>query len=152
LAEVLQTRAVRAKLSASTWQEAVDLAGAALVASGAVEPRYVAAMKGVLRQLGPYAVLAPGAVLLHARPEDGVRRTCVGVVTLRRPVDFGHSDNDPVDLVISLGAVDHDGHLEALRELAALLQDEAALSRIRQAADDNGLLETLRSQSAGGPK
>jgi mannitol/fructose-specific phosphotransferase system IIA component (Ntr-type) len=144
LADLIRPRAVRAKLSASTWEDAVDLAGGALVASGSVERGYVPAMKRVLKKLGAYAVLAPGAVLLHARPEDGVREACLGLVTLRRPVDFGHRDNDPVDLVFSLGAVDHEGHVEALRELAGLLQDEAALARIRLAADDATLLEAVR--------
>jgi mannitol/fructose-specific phosphotransferase system IIA component (Ntr-type) len=152
LADLLQARAVRAKLAAETWEQAVDLAGGALQASGAVEGRYVPAMKRVLRELGAYAVLSPGAVLLHARPEDGVRRACLGLITLRRPVDFGHRDNDPVDLVFSLGAVDHEGHLEALRELASLLQDEPALARIRRASDDSTLLEALRGRPTRPPR
>jgi PTS system ascorbate-specific IIA component len=75
-----------------------------------------------------------------------VRRACLGLVSLNRPVEFGHHDNDPVDLVFSMGAVDHDGHVAALRELAQLLQDETALARIRLAADDRGLLAAIRSR------
>ena len=152
LSDLLQPQAVRAKVAAATWEQAIQVAGRALVSSGAVDAGYVPAMTRVFQELGPYAVLAPGAVLLHARPEDGVRRACLGLVTLRRPVDFGHRDNDPVDLVFSLGAVDHDGHVEALRELAALLQDEVALAGIRRAPNDAALLEAVRSRPGRPPQ
>lgn len=142
---LLRPETTRARLSAESSQVAVRLVGDMLVRAECVEPRYVDAMARVLRELGPYAVLAPGAVLLHARPEDGVRRACLGLVTLTGPVEFGHRDNDPVDLVFALGAVDHDGHLQALRELAVLLMDEPRLAEVRAAADDETLLAALRS-------
>jgi PTS system ascorbate-specific IIA component len=46
------------------------------------------------------------------------------VVTLARPVEFGHRDNDPVSLVVGLAAPDADSHLGALATLADFLSDE----------------------------
>ena len=143
---MLTPETVRARASAASWEEAARAAGELLVAAGSVEPRYVEAMMNVLREMGPYAVIAPGIVLLHARPEDGVLRPCLALVTLSTPVPFGHRENDPVDLVLALGAVDKHAHVAALQEMALLLGDDAALRRIRAAESDRDLLLAVRSQ------
>jgi PTS system ascorbate-specific IIA component len=59
-------------------------------------------MRRVLQELGPYAVIAPGIALLHARPDDGVLAPCLALITLSRAVEFGSEQNDPVDLVFAL--------------------------------------------------
>jgi mannitol/fructose-specific phosphotransferase system IIA component (Ntr-type) len=123
----------------------VDRVGRLLVESEAVEPRYIEAMKRVLREMGPYAVIAPGIVLLHARPEDGVRRPCLAMLTLATPVPFGHSQNDPVDLVFAMGAVDKQAHVAALQELARLLMDSPTLERIRSATDSRSVRTAIRA-------
>jgi PTS system ascorbate-specific IIA component len=136
---------VRARISVSSWQEAVDRVGQLLVATGSAEPGYIEAMKRVLREMGAYAVVAPGIALLHARPEDGVRRPCLALATLATPVPFGHSENDPVDIVLAMGAVDKHAHVNALRQIALLLGDAEALRRLRKASNDRQLLSVIRS-------
>jgi mannitol/fructose-specific phosphotransferase system IIA component (Ntr-type) len=149
LASFLTDETVRARVHVVSWQEAVDRVGGLLVGAGAVELRYIEAMKLVLREMGPYAVIAPGVVLLHARPEDGVRRPCLAMITLATPVPFGHSQNDPVDLVVALGAVDKQAHIVALQELARLLMDQPTLERIRSAQDDGALRAAIDAFDAG---
>ena len=149
LATMLTAETVRAQVGVTSWEEAARVAGELLLAAGRVEPRYVEAMINVLREMGPYAVIAPGIVLLHARPEDGVLSPCLALVTLSTPVAFGHSENDPVDLVVALGAVDKQAHVSALQELALLLGDEAALQRMRDAQSDHELLLAVQSPESG---
>ena len=127
------------------WQEAVHLTGQLLVDHGCVQPSYVDAMEKVLRDLGPYAVIAPGIVLLHARPEDGVLEPCLGLVTLSTPVNFGHSQNDPVDIVLAFGAVDKKSHIQVLQRLAGLLGSPNGLANLRSAPADDALLSVIRS-------
>ena len=71
-------------------------------------------------ELGPYIVIAPGIAMPHSRPEDGVLKPCVALMTLSTPVNFGNEENDPVRLVFSFGAPDKEQHVEALRELATV--------------------------------
>lgn len=149
---MLTEQTVRAMVRVASWEEAVDRAGQLLVEAGTVEPCYVEAMKRVLREMGPYAVIAPGVVLLHARPEDGVRQPCFGIITLSTPVAFGHKENDPVDVVIAFGAVDKHAHVTALQQLAQLLMDQAALKRIRAAPDDRALFSAVHSWNGGRTK
>ena len=147
--DMFDPAAVQAKRTANDWREAVQTAGQALADTGRIETRYVDAMERVISDLGPYAVIAPGVVLLHARPEDGVNQPSFGLVTLTTPVHFGHSENDPVDLVFVLAAVDKNGHIKALQQLAYLLGDTGKLAELRAAADDKALYSVLQSWSDG---
>ncbi len=121
------------------------MSGQILVESGSIEPGYALAMERVIRELGPYAVIAPGIVLLHARPEDGVLEPCLALVTLTSPVCFGHTQNDPVDIVLALGAVDKKSHIQALQQLSLLLGDPAFLDDIRSAEADPSLLAVIET-------
>lgn len=143
--KIFKRDAVRALLTVQDWHEAVQMAGQLLVKTGSIQQSYVDAMEKVIRDLGPYAVIAPGIVLLHARPEDGVNEPCFGLVTLATPVPFGHSQNDPVDLVFVLGATDKNSHIQALQRLAGLLSDSSSLAKLRASKDDNQLFTVIQT-------
>jgi len=145
LIQLIVQEAIRAKLDLESRDEVIYQAGDLLVQAGAVEPGYVKAMKRVMDELGPYCVIAPGIALLHARPEDGVIRTCLSLITLKTPVAFGHSSNDPVDIAFALGAIDKRSHIEALAELAEFLSKEDFLQSIRDAQDTASLQKSILS-------
>lgn len=128
--------------SARDWVEAVRLAGELLVRSGVVEERYVEAMVKVTEELGPYAVLAPGIAMPHARPEDGAREVGLSLVMLREGVSFG-SPNDPVYVVIGFAAKDKTSHLKVLQQLAEFLSEPGVieeLMKVRSAEELKSLL------------
>lgn len=143
LNQLLNDKTVRAHMNVRDWHETVQVAGKLLVENGSIAPEYVEAMERVIRELGPYAVIAPGIVLLHARPEDGVLEPCLALVTLSTPVCFGHTQNDPVDIVLALGAVNKKTHIQALQQLSRLLGDPAFLTDIRSAKDDRSLMAVI---------
>ena len=143
LSMLISRETVHAKVQVHDWEEATELVGKLLESAGKIKSDYITAMKRVLKEMGPYAVIAPGIVLLHARPEDGVIEPCLGLITLIDPVLFGHSENDPVDLVFALGAVDKQAHISALQQLAEMLGDSVKLQEIRSALNDNSLLNIL---------
>jgi mannitol/fructose-specific phosphotransferase system IIA component (Ntr-type) len=143
LSSLISGETVRAKVAVKDWEEATETVGRLLVSAGKITPDYIVAMKRVLKEMGPYAVIAPGIVLLHARPDDGVKEACLGLITLVDPVPFGHSENDPVELVFALGAVDKMAHISALQQLAEMLGDPDKLQEIRSAPTDGSLLKIL---------
>jgi transcriptional antiterminator/mannitol/fructose-specific phosphotransferase system IIA component (Ntr-type) len=130
LSDLITSDSIELGVVAGDWQAVVDKAGAGLLKAGAVETQFVQAMKNIILEYGPYMVIWPGAVLLHAPPR-GVRRLCMQLINLREPVHFGHPDNDPVHVAVVLGAVDGGSHITALLELNQLMQDEKARSAIR---------------------
>ncbi|WP_203433897.1 PTS sugar transporter subunit IIA [Jiangella asiatica] len=119
-------------VQATDWRGAVHAACAPLVTAGALEARYPDRCVAIAEEHGPYMVLAPGLALAHARPEDGAVQLCLSAAVLSRPVEFGHDQNDPVDLVLAFGSPDDASHLELLQSLAehllAGLADELRLA------------------------
>lgn len=116
--QALAPGSIRLGASVGSWQEAVELSGELLVASGRTTKAYTDAMLAAINELGPYVVIAPGLAMPHARPSEAVLDTGMSLVTLRKPVAFGHKKNDPVTVVFGLAALDHDRHLELLSQFA----------------------------------
>jgi ascorbate PTS system EIIA or EIIAB component len=127
--------AARVGRTADDRAHAIRLACAPLIDGGAVTDVYPERCLAIIEEHGPYIVVAPGIALAHARPEDGVRRLGIAVVTLTSPVGFGHPENDPVDVVFAFGSPDADQHVGLLGSLARHLVDGLA-DRLRAAQDD----------------
>lgn len=137
--------AARFRVAADDWRAAVRAACEPLVDAGAAEPRYVDRCIATVEELGPYMVVAPGVALAHARPEDGALALGLAVATLQNAVEFGHEENDPVDVVFAFGSPDRDKHVGLLgalaRKLIAGLADD-----LRNATDEEearGLMEEV---------
>lgn len=120
-------------VGATSRDEAIRAAGDLLVVSGRVTPAYIEQMVAAVEEFGPYIVIAPGIALAHARPSDAVLQTGLSLAVLAEPVDFG-SHNDPVRLVFGLAAVDHDGHVGVLAQLAEHLTDEEYVNNLLNAS------------------
>jgi len=121
---------------AEDWRAAVRAASQLLVDAGAAEPRYVDRCIATVEELGPYMVVAPGVALAHARPEDGALALGLSAITLREPVEFGHAENDPVDVVFAFGSPDRDQHVGLLGALARRLTEGLA-DDLRKASDES---------------
>lgn len=129
------------------WRDAIRAACNPLSESETIEDRYVEHCIEIVEEHGPYIVLAPRIALAHARPGDGVKRLCLAVATLSAPVDFGHPENDPVDIVFAFGSPDTEQHIGLLSALAdhltngldqklRLADDSTANSLLKEVIDD----------------
>jgi transcriptional antiterminator/mannitol/fructose-specific phosphotransferase system IIA component (Ntr-type) len=128
--DLINADTVQCKMEANSWEEAVEIATQPLYRMHKIEHRYILSIKEIIRTSGPYMVIWPGVVLLHALPEDGVREFCMSLTTFRTPVYFGHESHDPVEIAIVLGAIDKASHLPALFDLNELIQNESAKERL----------------------
>jgi ascorbate PTS system EIIA or EIIAB component len=114
-------------------ENAIEMAGELLVASGRSTPEYTQQMLAALVEHGPYMVIAPGIALVHGRPSEAVLETGLALVTLAEAVVFGNQANDPVRLVIGLCAFDHSSHIDLMQELALFLTDDANVNLLLNA-------------------
>ncbi len=149
LSDYLSEDRICLQVQAADWREAVQAGGELLVTAGVCEPRYVQAMVKAVEELGPYMVLAPGIALAHARPEDGVLKIGMAILTLAVPVNFGSPENDPVSLVIAFGGVDKHSHINMLQELAGFLIDETNQQMLKSATDVKMVMAALRTNNGG---
>ena len=112
---------------AETWEDVIRHGGQLMVDAGFTELTYTEAMIDVVRDMGPYIVLAPGLAMPHARPEMGAKQVGTALVTLEKPIDLGSPENDPVSVAVFLCAPNKDEHIQLLTDIATLFEDEEFL-------------------------
>lgn len=127
LQDLLSEDNVSFRYPAETWEDVIRHGGQLMVDAGFTDPTYTEAMIDVVRDMGPYIVLAPGLAMPHARPEMGSKQVGAALVTLEKPIDFGSPENDPVSVAIFLCAPNKDEHIQLLTDIATLFEDEEFL-------------------------
>ena len=124
---------VHVNATAVTWEEAIQLGGNLLMQNGYINASYIDAMINNMLENGAYFVLAPGVAMPHARSEAGAIKTGISIVTLREPVKFLDTPNNPVKLVICLSAADSESHLDLLTKVSELLSDSTSVAAVMKA-------------------
>ncbi|MDN6664335.1 MAG: BglG family transcription antiterminator, partial [Tetragenococcus koreensis] len=122
LSEVATTDLIQLNVEATNWEDAIRKATKVLITKEKVEPSYIDGMVRIAKETGPYIVITKNVALPHARPEDGAKEIAISIATLKKPIRFGNSENDPVKYIIGLSAVNNQTHLTAMAELAELLE------------------------------
>jgi len=147
LSDLITARYVALGVHADDWPGVVDQVTLLLLRAKAVDERYGQAVKETITTHGPYMVSVPGVALLHACPGIGVIRLAMAMLRLDQPVKFGHPENDPVDLVFALAALDNRSHRRALLDLVRIVRDPSVLRALRLAPDVKAVHAILRRVS-----
>ena len=141
---ILQNGTFALQETALNWEDAVKLGVDLLCKAGVAEPRYYDAIVRTTDELGPYYVIAPGIAMPHARPELGASDTGCSLVTLNKPVTFGHEDNDPVDVILCICArTAQDLNEQVIMEAVTLFDNEAGMQKLRTIKTEAELREIL---------
>ena len=69
LSDLLTPETIQLGVIADNWQDVVERAGSKLLEADAIEATFIQAMKQTILEHGPYMVIWPGVVLLHAPPQ-----------------------------------------------------------------------------------
>lgn len=144
LKDLLTKDTIRLNVEAANWEDAIRKGGKILEDDGSIEHRYTEGMVDSMKEIGPYIVIAPGIAMPHARPECGVKKLGMSLMTLKKPVEFGNKENDPVTIIVCICAVDHNSHLKAMSELVTLLADEEKVNKIKTAKNVDDILSLLQ--------
>jgi mannitol/fructose-specific phosphotransferase system IIA component (Ntr-type) len=147
LKDLITYENIEVDVEAVDWEDAVYRGAKILLDKEYITPKYIDEITNKVKEIGPYIVIAPGIALSHARPEDGVKKLSMSIMTLKNPIEFGNEDNDPVKLLITLGAVDNETHLKVLYELMKLLNNSEDVKKIFKAKDKQEILKVLAKYS-----
>lgn len=139
----LTSEFIKIKVRCEDWKEVVKKGVGLLEEKGFVNSNYENAILKNFEEYGPYMVIAPGIVLLHARPEDGVLKTGINLLTLEEPICFGHESNDPVKLVFTLASRDNSEHTQILADLMKVLMDKNSLEKLMNDCTIDEVMEIL---------
>lgn len=129
----LEEEIVKLNVDITDSDEAIRKSGELLEEKGYVSNEYVQAMVESYHKNGPYFVIAPSIAITHARPEDGVNQSAVSLLTLKKPIEFGHDHNDPVSLIFGLAATSGDEHLKTIQNIVKLLENSENVEKLKKA-------------------
>lgn len=132
LKDILKVSDILLNETCTDWQEAIREVSVPLLKEQIIEPGYVEAMIASVKEFGPYIVIGKHLALAHARPEDGVNKLGISVATFAEPVSFGNTTNDPVKIIFCLAAVDSYSHLNIMKSLINLINDEEKIERLAE--------------------
>ncbi|MGP1576956.1 MAG: PTS sugar transporter subunit IIA [Treponema sp.] len=141
---IIQNHTFALQEEALGWEDAVKIGTDLLCQAGAASPEYYDAIIRTTDELGPYYVIAPGIAMPHARPELGAKKTGFALITLKKPVSFGHEDNDPVDVILCIcAATAQDLNEQVIIEAVTLFDSEEAMDKLRTATRPETLYAIL---------
>lgn len=145
LQDILEDKNILIGERCETWREAIEVVALPLLKQEVINESYVKAMKAAVEEYGPYIVIGEHVALAHARPEDGVNKLGVSVALLDPPVEFGNSETDPVKIIFCLAAVDSYSHLNIMKSLVNLINDEDKLIKLTESKSIQSFKEVLFS-------
>ncbi|WP_145107383.1 phosphoenolpyruvate--protein phosphotransferase [Cereibacter sediminicola] len=137
----------------ATKHEAIAQVAAALVAAGCVRPGFEASM--MRREAVSNTYLGKGIAIPHGTVEDRdlILQDAIAVLQVREGVEWNAGER--ARLVVAIAARS-DGHIDILRRLTRLLQDEERLAALAATDDRQALSDALnglaaRVEAAGEP-
>ncbi|WP_404455282.1 BglG family transcription antiterminator [Virgibacillus necropolis] len=147
LNEVLSENSIQQTKKVQSWKDAIRIAAQPLKEQKYIEDTYIKAMIENVEESGPYIVIAPKIAVPHARPEAGVQKMAMSLLTIEEGVYFSDSEDHFVQMVIVLAAVDNDTHLKALSQLTELISDQNRVDEIIQATDKKTIINLINQVS-----
>lgn len=144
---LLKKEAIELCVDVDNWEEAVRHIGKVMEKAGITSPGYDEAMIQNIKTFGNYIVIAPGLALPHAFSPENVIRPGLALITLKKPVNFGHEDNDPVKVIIGVAGTDSTTHLNTMQTLANILyeNDEKFVEDIWNCSEVEEVMDVISS-------
>ncbi len=135
---------IQLDVECSDWEDAIRMSAFPLLKEHYIEEKYIDAMIENVKENGPYIVLFPGFAVPHEGVEKGSLQVGMNLIRLKTPVEFGDEDNDPVEFVCCLSAIDHKAHLRAFFNLVNMLGKsdlKEALQQVKSSEEAARLIE-----------
>ncbi|EKB55775.1 BglG family transcription antiterminator [Falseniella ignava] len=131
------------------WEQSIASAANPLLEKEFITQEYIQSMIDVVKEMGPYIVLAPQVALAHSRPENGVKELGISLLINKKPIDYNEASQEEFDedrlvqLVFVLAAIDNETHLTALIQLSQIMDDESTVAKLLEASNSEEALKII---------
>ncbi|WP_448060918.1 PTS sugar transporter subunit IIA [Cellulomonas hominis] len=144
MTEILTRDLIIASGTARTKDEAIQEAGDLLVASGAVDPEYVDAMRERERSISTY--MGSYLAIPHGTNEAkaSIRHSAVSIVRYEQPIDW---DGGEVRIVVGISGL-NDEHLGILSKIAVIFSDPDEAKKMLDATTVDEIFGVLAAVNA----
>lgn len=127
-----------------SWRDALHECCRPLEAVGLVEPVYADVIIQNVEKNGPYIVLVPGVAMPHTTENaQGCNGTGIGFMRCTESVHFNEEDPTPdtdAQIFFTLCSTNQDEHFANMQRLMAVLTNEEAVEKLKQATSAEDLL------------
>ncbi|MBC1648604.1 transcription antiterminator [Listeria booriae] len=122
---------------ANTWQQAIEIGAKRLEEVGVTTADFRRKVIANIKCYGPYMVVAPGVVLAHAGPEDGILQDGLGVTVIEEGILFFDRFDEPVRVIFTLALRTKEAPI-LVEQLMKLIvnQDKMAKFKAGHSTDD----------------
>lgn len=143
--EILSSDKVQVLEQVESWREAINIAASPLQEQGYFQQAYIDDMIHSVEKLGPYIVIAPEIAIAHARPSNNVKKIGLSLLKLNQHINFSE-EGHYASLVFVLSAIDNEGHLEVLRNLARTLGNQQTVNNLLNAQTSSEIINIFKGE------
>ena len=143
--EILLSDKVQVLEQVESWREAINIAASPLQEQGYFQQAYIDDMIHSVEKLGPYIVIAPEIAIAHARPNNNVKKIGLSLLKLNQHINFSE-EGHYASLVFVLSAIDNEGHLEVLRNLATTLGNQQTVNNLLNAQTSSEIINIFKGE------
>lgn len=118
--------------SAESFLKASSEATLMLEQAGVVKAGYESEVIQIIRENGPYMVLAPQVAIVHGRPSEAASKAAAAVFISETDLISGSEKNDPVRIIFAISATSNEEHIEMLKTLALFLTNPGVVEKMQE--------------------
>lgn len=137
----LTTNGISLGVKCKDWKEAIKISGELLEKQEFVKSEYTNEMIETINKYGSYIVLGDKVAIPHAKALKSDVKTGFGIVVLEKPIAF--PNNKLVDILIPFSSKDGIEHLEFLKDINYLVNEESFLEMLRSAKGKENIIEYI---------
>lgn len=126
------------------WEEAIRIGTRALECQKATLPSYHERIMNNIRKHGPYMVIAPKVMIVHAGMEDGVLHPGLYITTLKNGMNMKGNFPEDVQLLITIALKDKSTH-RIMENIAKLAFDKEKIKEILEATNESDVFNIVVS-------
>lgn len=142
LSSFLKEKNIVLNKKANTWEEAIKMAGEILVENNYVDSSYSDGMINSIKKNGSYVVVSELIAIPHAKNENNIFNTGMGLLCLEKEVLF--PDNIKVKYILAFCSQDNQSHLSAIVQFVDLLKKYDFLNVLEKATSKKKIIDTIK--------
>lgn len=127
----------------NTWEEAIKIGGRKLVMENFVKASYMDEIIDLTNKFGSYMVIQEGIALTHARGNDNILKTGIGILYLEESIEF--PENEKVQLLVTLASKDKREHLNGLMDFVNILREVRLLEKLKTCQNISEIYITFKN-------
>lgn len=135
--EEINKKLINLDLNAENWEEAIEKGGEILIKEGYIDRKYIETLLKISKREGPYYIITKGIALPHVRPDEGVKKNGFSFIKLRKSLDFGSKENDPVKYIVFLMALDSEKHISLIKFITKIIEDKKFFELVEKYKENN---------------